>query len=144
MDPRKNLPDPGDDPPDKPDSEYADRIESLADEARRERESFDPPADPPDEDRAMEYLRGGLGPVVMVYVDAHGGGGWTEFSKSELDALHRATNDYLELYAACHGVDIEADFTVREAAEVLIDTHNVRDVAQLLTGVPERRSDGNS
>jgi hypothetical protein len=137
-DPRKNLPDPDDDVPEKPDSEYAQRIDRLATEARREREAFEPPADPPDEDRAMEYLREGLGPVVMVYVDAHGGGGWTEFSQSELDSLHAATNDYLELYAACHGVDIEAEFTVREAAEVLIETHNVRDVAQLLTQVPDR------
>jgi len=136
-DPRKNLPSPDDDPPEKPDSEHGDRIARLAREAEREREIFDPPADPPDEDRAMEYLRDGLGPVVMVYVDAHGGGGWAEFSGTELDRLDRATNDYLALYAACYGVDLDPDVPVRRAAAVLLDTHNIRDVAQLLTQVPD-------
>jgi hypothetical protein len=138
-DPRKNLPDPDDDVPEKPDSEYGERIARLAAEAEREHAEFEPPGEPPDEDRAMEYLREGLGPVVMTYVDAHGGGGWTEFSGRELDSLHAATNRYLELYALCYGVEIDADETVRGAAELLIETHNVRDVAQLLTGVPERR-----
>ena len=45
-------------------------------------------------------------------------------------------NDYLELYAACYGVEMDAGFTIRSAAEALIDTHNVADVAYLLTQVP--------
>ncbi|PSQ17900.1 hypothetical protein BRD00_06210 [Halobacteriales archaeon QS_8_69_26] len=138
MDPRKNLPDPGDRSDDKPPSEYRDRIDDLVAGARDARAGFDPPANPPDEDRAMDFCREGLGPVVMTYVRAHGGGGWTEFSGGELDDLHEALNTYLELYAACYGVDVEADVTIRKAAEVLIETHNIRDVAQLLTDVPDR------
>lgn len=48
-------------------------------------------------------------------------------------------NDWLTMYARCYGVDLDADFTVREAAEVLLRTHDVVDTAQLLTCVPERR-----
>jgi hypothetical protein len=47
-------------------------------------------------------------------------------------------NDWFELYAACYGVDVDSDVALREAAELLIDTHNIKDVAQILTGVPER------
>ncbi|MFC7057100.1 hypothetical protein [Halovenus salina] len=47
-------------------------------------------------------------------------------------------NDWLALYTACYGVDTEPDVTLRVAAELLVDTHNIRDVAQILTGVPER------
>lgn len=138
MDPRKNLPDPGDRSDDKDPSEHRERIDELVAGARTAREEFDPPADPPDEDRAMAFCREGLGPVVMTYVQAHGGGGWAEFSGGELDDLHEALNTYLELYAACYGTDVAVDATIRKAAEVLIETHNVRDVAQLLTDVPDR------
>jgi hypothetical protein len=47
-------------------------------------------------------------------------------------------NTYLELYAACYGADIDASFAVTEAAELLVDTHNIHDVATMLTHVPER------
>lgn len=57
----------------------------------------------------------------------------------EFELLHRAMNDWLTMYARCYGVDLDADFTVREAAEVLLRTHDVVDTAQLLTCVPERR-----
>ncbi len=118
-------------------SAYHDRIETLATEASRARETFDPPADPPDEDRAMEFLREGLGPAVSVYVEAHTGDR-ARFSPPEMDRLHDALNGFLELYAACYGVDIEADVSIREAAELLVDTHNIHDVAQVLTHVPDR------
>lgn len=120
-------------------SEYADRIAALARRARRARETFVPPADPPDEERALECLREGFGPTVALYVEARtGGGDPVAFSGGEFDALERAVNDWLELYAACHGVAIDAEFTVREAATLLVQTHDVRDTAQLLTRVPER------
>jgi hypothetical protein len=47
-------------------------------------------------------------------------------------------NDWLELYAACYGTDLDAAFTVREAAEILVRTENVRHTAEVLTKVPER------
>ncbi|PSP48341.1 hypothetical protein BRC95_04620 [Halobacteriales archaeon QS_5_68_33] len=122
-------------------SPYRDRIETLATEARAAREAFDPPADPPDEERAMRYLREGFGEAVAVYVDARSGE-WERFDAGEFARLEGAMNDYLELYAACYGVDYDAEFAVREAAEALVDTHNVVDVARILTGVPERSERG--
>jgi len=52
-------------------------------------------------------------------------------------------NTWLELYARCYGVSAEVDYTVREAAELLIETHDLTDVAQLLTAVPERSETNN-
>jgi hypothetical protein len=123
-------------------SQYRDRIEDIAADARAARETFVPPADPPDEERAMSLLREGFGEAVAVYVDARSGE-WDRFGDREFAELEGAMNDYLELYARCYGVEMEADFTVREAAEALVDTHNIADVARILTRVPgrERGSD---
>lgn len=120
-------------------TEYWDEIARLADEANRAREAFSPPEEPPDRERAMEFLREGVGPAVMVYVDARTGE-WVRFSDIEHSLLERAMNDYLTLYARCFGEQIDAEFSVREAAELLVETHNILDVAQLLTHVPERSS----
>jgi len=120
-------------------SAYADRIAELASAARQARASFEPPDDPPAEERAMDLLREGLGPTVVVYLDARTGGGETvAFGREEFHNLQRATNTYLELYAACYGVDVDPDVPVRVAAELLMETHNIRDVAQVLTDVPDR------
>lgn len=121
-------------------SDTRERVAELAERARRDRESFVPPEDPPDEQRALTYLREGVAPTVAVYVEARTGEGPPDrFAPVEFSLLERALNDWLELYAACYGVDIDAAFTVREAAAVLLETHDVRDVAQLLTHVPDRR-----
>jgi len=117
---------------------FAARIHDIADEATADCAAFEEPTDPPDEERAMGYLREGAGPAVSLYVEARTGGNMVHFPPDEYHALEGAMNDYLELYAACYGVDVTADYVLREAAELLIDTHNIRDVAQILTGVPER------
>jgi hypothetical protein len=121
-------------------SEYFKRIQTLQAEYRRERDRFEQPADPPDEGRAMEFLREGLGPAVMVYLDARTNNWGVAFSQQEFDDLQETMNGYLELYAACYGVEMDADFTVRKAAELLIETHNIRDTAVMLTQVPARES----
>ncbi|QLH84384.1 hypothetical protein [Halosimplex pelagicum] len=118
-------------------SKYRDRIDELADEAAAARESFDPPADPPDEERAVAVCREGVGEAVAVYVDARSGE-WDRFGEAEFERLERALNTYLELYARCYGVEITADRSVRTAAEALLDTHDIADVARILTGVPDR------
>ena len=71
-----------------------------------------------------------------MYVDARTGE-WDRFGEAEFARLERAMNTYLELYAACYGVDLDADCSVRTAAEALTDTHNIADVARILTGVPD-------
>ena len=118
-------------------STYTERIDDLRAQYRRDRAAFEPPAEPPADDEAMDYLREGLGPTVMVYVDARTND-WVRFSDPEFDALHETLNGYLELYTECYGVEMDADFTIRKAAELLIETHNIKDVAVLLTRVPDR------
>lgn len=121
---------------------YAERIDRLAARAERDRRAFEPPAEPPDEDRAMGYLREGVGPAVALYLEARTGGEPVRFDAAEFDALEGAMNDWLSLYAACYGVDLDAEFTVREAAELMVDTHDVADVAYLLTKVPADEGTG--
>lgn len=114
-----------------------ERIDDLAASARRDRGDFSPPEDPPDEERAMTYLREGFGQAVWCYVDARTNG-FDRIDPDEFEALEGAMNQWLELYAACYGQEIEADVTIRKAAELLLETHNVRDTAQVLTHVPPR------
>ena len=121
-------------------SAYYDRLADLAGAARETRREFDAPASPPDEERAMELLRTGFGPTVALYVEARTADRDVVFSAAELSLFHRAVNDWLDLYARAYGVDLEADVTVREAAQALLDTHHVGDTAQLLTRVPPRRT----
>ncbi len=124
-------------------SDYRDRIERLAERAREERRTFDPPADSADErtdrleERALRYCRDGVGEVVAVYVEARTGE-YAPLDRAEMSAMERATNDWLELYARCYGREIEPEFTVREVAETVVETRDVVETARLLTGVPER------
>ena len=116
---------------------FGDRIDELVDRARRDRAAFEPPAEPPDEDAALEYLIEGAGVAVGLYIEARTGD-MVRFDEDEFARLERALNDWLELYAACYGVELETAFSVREAAEVLIETQNIRDAATLLTQIPDR------
>ena len=113
------------------------RIADLSRRARRDRERFEPPSDLPDEETALGFLLDGVAEVVGLYVEARTGE-FVRFDDEEFAALERAMNEWLELYAECYGVDLEAEFTVREAAELLVDTHSIRETALLLTGVPDR------
>ncbi|MUV58761.1 hypothetical protein SAMN04487947_2220 [Halogeometricum rufum] len=120
-------------------SGHVEEIRSLAASARAERRRFEAPPDGGADERALSYVREGVAPVTGVYVEAHTGGDHARFSQTELDLLHRALNDWLSLYARCYGVDVDPDATVRTAAEILLQTHDAREVARLLTDVPPRR-----
>lgn len=124
-------------------SDVDSRVAELEARLGSHERAFDPPADPPDEERAVRYLRDGFGQAVAVYVEARTGeGSPTAIDPETFERLEAVLNGWLELYAACYGTDINAEFTVREAAELLIDTHDLRDVAQLLTKVPDRTEGG--
>lgn len=114
------------------------RIDDLAAAARRARESFDPPTDPPAEAEALRIAREGLGPTVSLFVEVRTGGRSVYFPPETYDRLERAMNDWMALYAACHGVELDADYEVRTAAQLLVDTHDALDVARVLTGIPDR------
>lgn len=122
-------------------SEYADRISRLVEQYRQDRATFEPPAEPPAPDEAMAYLREGFGQVIKVYIDARANDWGVVFSEAEFADLHLALNGYLELYTECYGVNFDADVTVRKAAELLIETHNIKDVAMMLTHVPDPKAD---
>ena len=117
---------------------FGARIDDLADRATSDCATFEDPERPPDPDRAMEYLREGAGPAISLYIEARTGGQMVRFPPDQYHALEGAMNDWLALYAACYGVEGAATYTLREAAELLLDTENIADVAQILTGVPER------
>ncbi|KAB1188075.1 MULTISPECIES: hypothetical protein [Haloferax] len=117
---------------------FGERVRELASEAQQARERFDPPDESAADERALACARDGVGPAVSLYIEARTGGRMVEFTREEFRLLQRALNDWLAMYARCYGVDLDADFTVREAAEVLLRTHNVVDTAQLLTCVPAR------
>lgn len=114
------------------------RARRLAREASAVRDGFEPPNAPPDEQRALRCARDGFGEAVGAYVEARLDDGHDRFEQSELDALHAAANDWLAMYVRCYGVESEPSVTVRAAAEALLDTHDVVEVARLMTGVPER------
>jgi hypothetical protein len=118
---------------------FTERIHDLAAEAERDRAAFEAPEDPPDEDAAMAFLREGAGPAVSLFVEARTGQHMVRFPPEEYHALEDAMNEWFELYAACYGVELDAEFALREAADLLLDTRNIKDVAQLLTHVPERQ-----
>jgi hypothetical protein len=124
-------------------SDYRDRIEDLAERAREDRRTFDPPDTPPDEERAVEYLRDGVGEVVAVYVEARTGE-FVPLDTEEMANMEQALGDWLALYARCHGREVDPDLTVREVAEAVIETRDVVESARLLTGIPERRPDRES
>lgn len=113
---------------------FVDRIEGLGARARAERSAFEPPEDP--DERAMEYLREGVGPAVAVYCESHTGGD-PAVTGDDLIRLQEAFDAWLSLYARCYGVDLSGSYPIRTAAELLVDTHDVVDVAEVLTGVPE-------
>ena len=108
----------------------AARIDELERAVARERDGFQQPADP--DARATEYVREGVGPAVVLFADCRTGG-------PERERLEAVFNEWLELYALCYGVEMDCSFAIRTGAEVLVDTHSARDVAQLLTTVPDRR-----
>lgn len=118
-------------------SEHWDEVADLADRARRAVDGFDEPETLPDDEQALAYLRDGVAAVVSVYIQGRTGE-YADFSDVEMALMERALNDWFTLYARCYGTDIDAAFTVREVAELVIETHNLRDTARLLTSVPDR------
>ena len=117
-------------------SRYGPQIAALERRYERDRARFDPETADPAE--GAIYLREGAGQTIWLYAEARTGGRMVRFSEAEFDALERAMNGWFELYARCHGTELEAEFTIREAAELFVETRNVFDVAQLLLRVPDR------
>ena len=117
--------------------------EALRERARRYRREAgehhpDEEADTPDrfEDPA-DYLSEGFGPVVSLYVESRTGGRYVDFTPEEYAGIEEAMNHWLACYADARDDDVhydamEPDYTVREAATLLIDTHSARHAADVL------------
>jgi hypothetical protein len=119
-------------------STYGPRVRRQAARARAAREAFVPPADPPERERALAYLREGLGPTVSIYLEGRTGGRLAPFDAEEYARLERAVNDWLALYVRCHGEHPTGDVTLRAAAKLLVETHDLPATARVLTRVPSR------
>lgn len=119
-------------------STYGSRIRRQAARAREAREAFVPPADPPEGARALAYLREGLGPTVGIYLEGRTGGRPAPFDAEEYARLERAVNDWLALYVRCHGEQPAGEVTLRAVAKLLVETHDLRETARVLTRVPSR------
>ncbi len=117
-------------------ADYDDRIRRLHLRARQVEASLD--ADPPDEALAADVLRLGVGPTVALYCEARTGDDAYRFGEWEFSRLQSTLDRWLACYAACYGVDLEGSYSLRTAAELLVDTHDARTVATVLTGVPDR------
>ena len=117
-------------------TDYDDRIRRLDTHARQVAATLDP--DPPDEERAADILRLGVGPTVALYCEARTGDDWHRFDEREFSRLQTTLDRWLACYGACYGVDLEEDYSIRTAAELLVETRDARAVAAVLTGVPDR------
>lgn len=114
-------------------SRVAAYIEQLCAEAATDRDEFDP-------DQAMTYLREGAGRAIGLYILLRTGGRQYRFKTEEFEQLEQAMNEWLSLYAASHGIEGEIDASIRVAAELLLETNDIVDVADQLTGVDTTRS----
>ena len=115
---------------------YGERIRQLDGRARQFAAALDP--DPPDEELAADVLRTGVGPTVALYCEARTGEEWHRFGDRQFRRLQTTLDRWLACYAACYGVDLNGSYSLRTAAELLVDTHDARAVAAVLTGVPDR------
>ncbi|MFB6202430.1 MAG: hypothetical protein ABEI98_10525 [Halorhabdus sp.] len=115
---------------------YRVRVAALVERARRARSSFLPPAEPPDRDRAVEYLRDGVGPTVALYREASEEDGSDRLSAVESRQLDRALNEWFELYAACYGEFLDTTVTVPEVTAELDDGQTLQVTARQVTGIP--------
>ena len=112
-------------------SDIPERVAELSERARRDREAFEPPTEPPDEEAALQYLTEGAGQVVALYIETRTDEMF-RFDDAQFALLERALNDWLELYAACYGTDLEGAYSVREALseETYIEGESIADVVE--------------
>lgn len=113
---------------------YGSRILALARRAERDRRRSESETNDAVPDPEQRYLREGAGQAIWLYVEGRTGGRFIQFSPAAYDALEGAMNDWLGCYARAKGVELDASFTLRTAAELLLETRNVHDVGDLLVG----------
>jgi len=86
---------------------------------------------------AIECLTKGFGPSVAIYIEARLKGNLIPITPEQFQKLEAIMNGWLELYTEYLGEKIEANFSIREAAVLFLGTHDIQDVAEILTRVPK-------
>lgn len=104
-------------------------ITTLVQRSHRQCDAFDPETDDPE-----RCLRDGVEPIVSLYVEVHCDAD-DELCEVEQSLLERALNDWLSLYAACHGAALQSHVTVHEMAVASVGEGDVRTLADELLGV---------
>lgn len=86
---------------------------------------------------AMECLMKGFGPSIAIYIEARLKGNLIPITPEQFLKLESIMNGWLELYTEYLGEKVEANFSIREAAVLFLETHDIQDVAEILTRVPK-------
>ena len=87
---------------------------------------------------ALECLMMGFGPVIAMYIEARIKGKLIPITPEQFERIESIMNGWLEIYAKYHGEDIEANFSIREASLLFLETHDIQDVAEMLTKIPKK------
>ena len=117
--------------------DFSDRIEILEGELRREIER-NHSSRLVEWDSALDCLMIGFGPVIAMYIEARIKGKLIPITPEQFERIESIMNGWLEIYAKYYGEDIEANFSIREASLLFLETHDIQDVAEMLTKIPKK------
>jgi len=122
--------------------DFSDRIEILEVELQREIEK-NQNGRLVEWNSALDCLMVGFGPVVAMYIEARIKGKLIPITPEQFKRIELIMNGWLEIYARYHGEDIEANFSIREASLLFLETHDIQDVAEMLTKIPKKKLTSN-
>ncbi len=117
--------------------DFSDRIEILEGELRREIER-NYSSRLVEWDSALDCLMIGFGPAIAMYIEARIKGKLIPITPEQFERIESIMNGWLEIYAKYYGEDIEANFSIREASLLFLETHDIQDVAEMLTKIPKK------
>ena len=80
----------------------------------------------------------GFGPAIAMYIEARIKGKLIPITPEQFERIESIMNGWLEIYAKYNGEDIEANFSIREASLLFLETHDIQDVAEMLTKIPKK------
>ncbi len=115
-------------------NDFSEKIEILGKELQKEIEE----CQNRDWDSALECLMMGFGPIVAMYLEARIKGKLIPITQNQFEKIELIMNGWLEIYARYYGEEIEANFSVRDAALLFLETHDIQDVAEILTKIPNK------
>jgi len=109
-------------------SAHWEDVRDLVEESRRRCSEFDPATGDP-----TIPLERGVRPIVSLYAKIRGAG--ESLTDVERSLLSGALNDWLRLYAECHGYHHESSYTVHEVATAYARERDLETTLRRLLGV---------